>query len=218
MTYEPLPALFEAADLAAGLLADQAVAERWAEPSALDGYSVGGLAAHIHMGLRRLEASLDEALPDEPTTVGVAEFYGANRVDDPSELAAGLHPYLRQEGEQRAARYGPAGVHRRFVELVARLRDRLPDAPPARPVPVLQVPNGIAPLDAYLTTRIVELVVHSDDLATSVQLPPLTLPRSVASVVIGTLIEMARGRSGDLDVIRALSRRERAGEDVLRAL
>jgi hypothetical protein len=213
-----VPAFFEAAELASNLLAQDVVARRWTDGSALAGMSVGGLAAHIYLGVRRLEASLEEALPEVPTTVGVAAFYGANRVDHPDDLATGMQRYVRDESEQRAARYGPGGTHQRFVRVVGRLQDRLPETPLVRPVPVLQVPDGVTPLAEYLATRVTELVVHSDDLAASVDLPPLALPGKAASVAVDVLVTLARGRSGDLEVIRALSRRERASEGVLRAL
>lgn len=57
---EAAQAFFEAAELAAGLLAHEAVAQSWEQPSALDGFSVGGLAAHMYTGARRLEVALDE--------------------------------------------------------------------------------------------------------------------------------------------------------------
>jgi hypothetical protein len=215
---EPLPAFFEAAELAARLLADDAVGNRWQEPSALDGFSVGGLAGHIYATVRRVEVALDEAAPVTPVVVGPVEFYGANRVDEPSDLTAGLHPYVREEGEQRAARFGVDGVRQRFGDLLTRLRERLPEEPGDRTVPVLQVPDGVTPLPTYLATRVVELVVHSDDLSVSVDLPPIVVPEQAAPVVIGTLVELARGRSGDLEIVRALARAERATPDVLRAL
>jgi hypothetical protein len=216
-TEEALPAFFEAAELVAGLLANDAVAQSWSKPSVLAGMSVGGVAAHLYLGARRLEVVLDQELPEAAKVADLVAFYGANRVDDPRELSTGLSRYIRDEGEERSARYGPAGVHRRFVDLVTRLRSRLPAEPPDRMVSVVQVPDGVTPLGGYLASRVVELVVHSDDLATSAQLPPLSLPRSAASMVIDTMVELVRGRSGDLEVIRALARRERAKDGVLRA-
>jgi len=75
---------------------------------------------------------------------------------------------------------------------------------------VWTVPGGATPLGCYLASRVVELVVHPDDLAVSVNLREVTPQRSAASIVIGVFVEMARHRSGDLDVIRAPARAERA--------
>ena len=76
-------------------------------------------------------------------------------------------------------------------------------------------------MSIYLTTRVVELCVHTDDLTVSVVSVGRAdgePPRLVADLVISLLVELARSRSGDLRVIRALVRRERAGSDVLRVL
>jgi hypothetical protein len=73
-------------------------------------------------------------------------------------------------------------------------------------------------LDEYLRTRVVELVVHADDLATSlgVELAP---PRpATCSVAIDVLVGVARIRHGDLAVLRALTRRERDQAQALRVL
>jgi len=64
-------------------------------------------------------------------------------------------------------------------------------------------------LGDYLPTRVLELVVHGDDLATSVGIDA-PLPESAATVTIDVMLDIARAVHGDLAVVRALSRRERA--------
>lgn len=214
---EPVGAFLDAADCAAALLGDPAVAEAWGRPSALVGFTVGGLAGHIYGGVRRLEVGLDEALPDAPRTVGVVEFYGINRVHSPDDLDTGLHPLLRDDGERRAE-WGPAVVHERLAEVVERLRDRLPDEPLDRPIPVIQVPDGVTPLSVYLATRIVELVVHTDDLAVSLDIPAPEIPATATEFAVATLLELVRARSGDLALIHAFARAERSDPEALRAL
>ena len=205
-----------AADCAAGVLAAEEVAAAWAEPSALAGYTVGGLGAHLLMATERTEAVLDE---DEPIgrLVDVAEFYGANRVDDPSDNETGLHVIVRDAAERMAAAAGASAIAERFSGLVDRLRVRLAEEPPDRLVTILQVKGGVTPLDTYLRTRIVELVVHADDLADSVGLP-LELPPAAVDVAAGVFVELARARSGDLAVVRAFTRAERSDPDTLRVL
>ena len=63
--------------------------------------------------------------------------------------------------------------------------------------------------EGYLATRIVELLVHADDLRVSVGLLPASLPADAATIAIGTLVDAARLVHGDLEVLRALTRSER---------
>ena len=93
----------------------------------------------------------------------------------------------------------------------------IPGADPGRLVSVLNVRNGATTLEEYLRTRVVELAVHGDDLAVSVGLR-YEVPPVAADVVLGVCLELARARSGDLAVLRAFVRRERADADVLRVL
>lgn len=203
--------------MAAGVLASEAVAQRWDEQSAVEGFSVGGLAAHIHAAVRFMEVALDEQLPGTPKEVSLADFYGANRVDGQSDLRDDVHVRIREHAERRAE-HGAQSVSQRFVELVSRLRDRLGGEPGDRLVPVLRVPDGVTFLETYVRTRVVELVVHGDDLATSVGLPEVVIPRRAASVVIGVCVELARARTSDLEVVRAFTRAERSTPDTLRVL
>jgi hypothetical protein len=70
-------------------------------------------------------------------------------------------------------------------------------------------------LDDYLVTRIVELAVHADDLATSVGLES-SLPPAALAMAVHSLVDVVRVRHGDLAVLRALSRRERQTPELLR--
>jgi hypothetical protein len=65
-------------------------------------------------------------------------------------------------------------------------------------------------LDDMLITRMMELAVHSDDLAVSVGVPTPELPPGAADTVIGLLTRLAVRRHGPTGVLRALSRSERA--------
>ena len=66
-------------------------------------------------------------------------------------------------------------------------------------------------------TRILELCLHSDDLAVSVDTAAPEIPDEVAAIVGHALVDIARERYGNRPVLLALARRERAGTDVLRA-
>jgi uncharacterized protein (TIGR03083 family) len=207
----------QACGLASQVIDDDALAARWRDASALAGFTVGGIAAHLYAAIRRFEVALDEDPAEPARLVGLPEFYGLNRVDTPDDLGAGWHPLLREDAERRAG-HGPEAVAKRFRDVVSRLTARLPDEAPDRLIPVWTVPDGATPLATYVTTRVVELVVHADDLAVSADLAPLSIPPDAAAAVIDAFVEMARHRSGDLGVVRAFARRERAAADALRVL
>ena len=73
-------------------------------------------------------------------------------------------------------------------------------------------------LDDYLVTRLIELVVHTDDLAVSLDVAAPPIPAAATGLVITTLVEVARIRHGDTAVLRALTRRERDAVAALRVL
>jgi hypothetical protein len=79
----------------------------------------------------------------------------------------------------------------------------------------IRVIGGLAiRYDAYLATRIIEVVVHLDDVAASV--PGFTPDVSPAAwdIAIDGSIELARVRHGDAEVLRVMARGERARADV----
>ncbi|MGN2635213.1 hypothetical protein ACTD5D_03275 [Nocardia takedensis] len=65
-------------------------------------------------------------------------------------------------------------------------------------------------LDDFLLTRLLELVVHSDDLALSADLPTPPLPPHVYEPVLDLLTRLAVTRHGQTAVLRTLARAERA--------
>jgi hypothetical protein len=70
------------------------------------------------------------------------------------------------------------------------------------------------PTDDYLTTRMMEMVVHGDDLAASVGVDTPTYPDDVARPVLDLLTGVAVRRHGLTDVVRALSRPQRAPRSI----
>jgi len=65
-------------------------------------------------------------------------------------------------------------------------------------------------LDDFLVTRMMEITVHSDDLAASVGIPTPELAESVTAPVLDLLVRLSVRRHGQTAVVRALSRAERA--------
>jgi uncharacterized protein (TIGR03083 family) len=210
-------ALLDAVDTGTTIMHHDQLGRRWHDRSALDGLTVGGLANHLYGALRRTELVLDDDPPPGATVVGAAEFYGANRVESRADLAEGIHPLIRQDAERRAEA-GAEALVAKYDRLLDRLRQRLPGEDLQRLVAVVQVRNGVTPLRTYLVTRIVEAVVHTDDLAVSLGVDPPTPPPVAVASAVELFTELARARSGDIAVVRAFTRRERADSDVLRVL
>jgi uncharacterized protein (TIGR03083 family) len=213
----PVPAFFAACDLALRVVGSDPVSDGWELESALEGFTVGGLATHMYSALRTFESALDQPEPSAPSVVaGIADFYGLNRVDDRAVLQDSFHSAIRADAAKRAEQ-GAAALAGRFDALVSRLRSSLAGQPMTRLVPVWRIEGGATQLSDYLLTRIVELVVHADDLAVSVGME-LDVPPDAAAVAFAVFLQLARARSGDVAVLRAFSRQERGECEVLRVL
>ncbi|MFC0033506.1 maleylpyruvate isomerase N-terminal domain-containing protein [Micromonospora chaiyaphumensis] len=203
-------AYLTAARSAAALLADPAVAARWDAPSALAEFRVGGLAGHLAFQVLAVPAVLAEPVPPgEP--IGLLDHYARGTwigaaVDD--EVNVGI----RSSGE-RVAADGPDALRAAVDPTVDRLAAALPAEPAGRVVHLARGPWSLA-LDDYLTTRLMELAVHSDDLAVSVGVPTPELPAEVLDPVFALLTRLAVRRHGQPAVLRALSRAERAPASV----
>lgn len=199
-----------AAATAADLVSQPAVAQRWSDPSALAGMSVGALAGHLARQIFNVEALLAQGACDDPP-ISVLDHYArsawvAAAPDDPANVVV-------RDGAAAEAAAGPAALAERARATLARLGDRLPGERPGR---VVLVPWGPWPLTLpdLLTTRMLEIAVHNDDLACSVGLPAPALPDGVTDTVVVLLARLAVRRHGPVAVIRSLSRAERAPASV----
>ncbi|HEX7167785.1 MAG TPA: maleylpyruvate isomerase N-terminal domain-containing protein [Acidimicrobiales bacterium] len=190
----------------------------WQAPSAVDGYTVGGLVAHTLIATRRLADVLDLDEPDAGLAVDLPAFYGANRVDTRADLGDGsLHAILRANGEE-LAQSGHANVVGQVRTVVAEVAERLPHERPERRVSVVRVRGGTTDLATYLRSRVVELVVHGDDVAASIGLAAFDASPLAWRVTNEALVELAVARSGAAPVMRSFARVERAPGDGLRVL
>ena len=66
----------------------------------------------------------------------------------------------------------------------------------------------------FLVTRMMEIVVHSDDLAASVGVETPEFPDDVVAPVLALLADVAVRRHGQAAVVRTLSRPQRAPRSV----
>ena len=195
---------------AAALLHDPAVAAAWTAPSALREFSVGGLAAHLAYQILSVDQALGGPSPPEPT-ISLLDHYGRVRwlgapIDD--EFNVGI----RESGEQAAAE-GPAALAARVDASVEELTKELASAE-NRPVRIPLWGPWSMLLDDLLITRMMELAVHSDDLAISIGVETPALPEGAVDEVVDLLSRLAVRRHGPTAVLRALSRAERAPDTI----
>ncbi|WP_431971768.1 maleylpyruvate isomerase N-terminal domain-containing protein [Nocardia sp. bgisy134] len=197
-------AYLEAAASAAALLGDPAVAAAWDRPSALREFSVHGLAGHLGSQVLHVSRLLETEAPDEkPLTV--AEFFaGASAFD--AEVDAEISVRIRHGGEAAAVE-GAKPLVGEVESAIAQQRVALAAEPADR---VVEFVGKAMLLDDFLLTRLMEIVVHSDDLAVSVDITTPPFPPQVFEPVLDLLSRLAVVRHGQQAVLRALSRAERA--------
>lgn len=204
-------AFLTAGDAAVRLLGSEVVAARWASASALDGWTVGGLAGHLGRAVLTVSRYLGGAAPAADAVTVDAPGYMLEAIDDGDlHVDSALYTAIRARGDQEGAQ-----GQQSLVEVVARelatSRRRLGRVPDRiAGATRIRVLDGITmTLDDYLATRVVELVVHLDDLAVSVDTDP-AIPSQALSVATEVVVELARRRRGDLAVVHTMTRRERA--------
>jgi hypothetical protein len=199
-------AYLAAARSAQALLAEPAVAAAWTRPSALPEMTVGALAAHLAgqvvaaPGVLRADASGVELVPLR------AHYERATWTD--GDLGSEANAGIRGRAEEQAAA-GADAVRGELADAIGALEAALPTERGERPVRVPSGPWALT-LDDFLVTRMMEIAVHSDDLAVSVDVPTPDLPLGVLEPVLLLLIGLSVGRHGQAAVLRALARAERA--------
>ena len=198
--------------LALDFVRSERIGQRWDGPSALREFTLRGLVGHLYRATGSVEAYLGRGEPSGPPITTASYYHQAVDVPD---IDSALHRAVRQRGEEAAAE-GHAALVGGWSEMLERLVDRMEREPEARLVEVFK--GLVLTLDDYLVTRVVELVVHVDDIAASIDLPAPVLPEEAYDAAIGCLVEVARLRHGDVAVVRALTRRERDAVEALRVL
>jgi hypothetical protein len=172
----------------------------------------GALAAHLGRAIFNVERYLD-ATPEDPDEepISAAAYFAS--ILKTSDLDAPINVDV-QTRSQHAAEDGWESLVSRVDAAAEALRSRLANEPDTRKIRVLG--GLVMHLDDYIATRLVEVVVHADDLAVSVGLPTPEFDPGVVDVAIDEMVAIGRLRHGDFAVVRALSRRERDEFDALR--
>ena len=125
----------EAVEAAGALIASDEVAARWDEPSALDGMTVGALAAHLVRAAGATLAYLDRtdmtSRPDGALLTPVTYFHAA--IDSP------IHERIKEVSASEAAA-GPAELAAHCAWVASAMRVRFADEPEHRLVAALGGP------------------------------------------------------------------------------
>lgn len=193
-----------AAALSLDLLGQPEVAAGWAAQSALPEMSVGALACHLGRQTVRA-AELLPAATDLPSLRSADEHYQraawvtSTSPDDPAND--------RTLDDDEAER-GPDALLSRTATGLEAVRRLVTDGAVRDVVPVPWQGWSLSRAD-FLLTRLVELVVHSDDLAVSVGVDSPRFPDDVFGPVGDLLVRLAVRRHGQSAVIGALTRAER---------
>jgi hypothetical protein len=195
-----------AAESAAGLLGDPAVTAKWARNSALEGFTVAGLAPHLASQVLMLPGTLQDPPPQGPTIALLDHYTRVTWID--ADVDAEVNVGIRASGERHAVA-GPAALATSVATTAQRLRTPLAAAPLDRTVSPPAGPWALR-LDDFLVTRMMEIAVHSDDLAFSVDVPTRELAPSIVEPVLALLTGLAVRRHGVPALLRALTRAERA--------
>jgi hypothetical protein len=195
-------ALFvDTARVVADAVATRAVGDAWDHPSILEDQLVGGIAGHLARGgVWVVGDYLDAAVPHAPLVESAAEYFAGLM----ESFGATDHRQIRERGAQVASD-GQAGVCAELGTRLVALVGRLDTEPVDRR---LGVAGGALTmtLDEYLKTRIVEQVVHLDDLARSINGEPWTVPDAAQELVLHLGVDIGRRRSGFAEMMRCLYR------------
>jgi len=193
----------EAVEAAGELMSRPVVGEKWDEPSALDGMTVGALAAHLVRAAGATLAYLDRTDPDrEPEgelLTPITYFHAA--VDSP------IHEQIKDVSSSEAE-IGHEAMAAKCRALADQMVERFAAEPSYRLVGALG--GRMLTLDDFCRTRMIEVLLHLDDLAVSVgEARPETDPEG-AAIVIDITMGIARHLNGDWGVLYALTRGERS--------
>jgi hypothetical protein len=204
-------AFLSAADSALELLARREVADRWDEPSVLAEWNVAGLSGHLASQVLNVAKVLDAPVGGHQPIQLLQHYGGVSwtvaTVDDEVNVA------IRRGGDELAAA-GPEQLVARTRAVRDQVADRLAAAELQQPV-FIPWTGWALTLEDFLCTRMMEIVVHADDVAASVVLEPPPFAADVFEPVLWLLARLAVVRHGQPAVLRALTRRERAPESVV---
>ena len=202
-------AVTAAVDQLTELVGSAAVADAWEQESALPGMTVGGLTRHL---VSQPECAVEFLTTPGPPDSEVLTLIGHyDRVDWlHAPVDAPENTSIRDDFNQM----GSAG-YTESVDVLARSRAQLdPAIAAAGPTTYVPWQDCALPTDDFLVVRLMEIVVHADDLACSVGVATPAYGATVLEPVLALLAALAARRRGQDAVLRALSRHERSAGSV----
>ncbi len=191
----------EGGRVVAEAIADPAVAAAWDRPSVLEDQLVSGLAGHVARGVWAVGEYLEVGPAQGPVAFGSASEYFTAFAESAS---TDDHRAVRARGAAVAA-VGQEELVRRLEAWLGVLGPRLRSLDVDHLVAVLS--GKVMRLEDYLTTRIVEQVVHLDDLARSIGRQPWSVPSGAQALAIAVGTDIAARSRGRDAVIRSLYRK-----------
>jgi hypothetical protein len=170
--------------------------------------SIGGIATHlVQSGIESLQNFLEAPEP-EPSgrLLAPGRYFSGQSLNLDHED----HRSIR-DGANAGSQRGSDEIRRRAATAISTLTTQLATASDDRLILVLG--RFTMTLDDFTITRLVELLAHSDDLATSLN-EAYDPPPQALTMVLGCLTDVARRRHGDRAVLRAVARGGRVSEPV----
>ncbi len=201
----PDASILAAATLAQQLARRPEVARSWTRPSALPQLSVGALACHLGRQVVRVAERL--AVPSHATPLESAHEHYRRAAWVTSTSPEDPANDRTQEDDEAA--HGPEVLGRRVSSALRTVRAILASGS-APDVVWLPWQGWALSRHDFLLTRLVEIVVHADDLALSVGVATPRFPPDVFGPVSELLLDLAASRRGQSAVISTLTRSERA--------
>jgi Mycothiol maleylpyruvate isomerase N-terminal domain len=190
--------------VALDLIQRREVGEHWLMASALPKMSVGALACHLGRQVTRAAELLPIATDIPPLESAHEHYHRAAWVMSTSPDDASNDRSI----DDAEAMLGLAALADRSAEALDTVR-RLLVASAAADVVLIPWQGWSLHRDDFLLTRMLEIVVHTDDLAVSVGVSTPEFPTEVFAPVRDLLVRLAVKRHGQSLVIGVLSRSER---------
>lgn len=202
-------AMTGAVDQLTHLVRSARVGDSWDQESALPGMTVGGLTRHlVSQAECAVEFLVTPSPPDAQVLTLVGHYDHVDWLTAPVDAAENTS--IRDDFNEMAL----AG-HRESVEVLAWSRQHLaPAIDAAGPVTYVPWQDCALPTDDFLVVRLMEIVVHADDLACSVGIAAPAFGAEVLEPALALLAALAARRRGQDAVLRALSRHERSAGSI----
>jgi hypothetical protein len=199
------------AQAALSVVAEPLVNERWTSDSCLPDMTVGALSGHLlHSGILLVEAALNAADVHDVSPLSAATLFSLV----PLEEADPTHADVRSVAEGQS-NDGQSDLVARATTSLNRIQEALDRTPMEGVVAFLELAIPMT-LEELLGSRILELVVHLDDLTCSVGMTKFPVATEAVVLTCHQGLDIDMKRYGPEEVLRALFRRDRAERDALR--